>query len=78
MIGTRGSPGRRKYACSECTVAVFDRAARGDERLPRDLAAEHTLAVLVGAHAAEQVDLELFEVQQLDELVERTPHERRS
>ena len=37
----------------------------------RDLAAEHPLAVLVGAHATEQVDLELLELEQVDQIVER-------
>ena len=52
------------------------RCARRDQRLARDLAAEHALAVLVGAHAAEQVDLELLELEQVDEIVERAPHNR--
>ena len=42
-------------------VALVDRAARGDQRLRRHLAAEHPLAVLVGAQPAEQVHLELLE-----------------
>ena len=44
--------------------------AGGDERLARDLAAEDALAVLVGADAAEDVDLDRLEVEQLDERVD--------
>ena len=49
---------------------VFDRAGRGDQRLTGDLAAEHALAALVGRAAAEDVDLDRLEVEQLDEIVE--------
>ena len=55
-------------------MPVLDRAAGRDERLARDLATEHALTVLVGAQPAEQVHLELFELQQFDQLVERSPH----
>ena len=44
------------------------------QRLPCDLAAEHSLAVLVRAHAPEQVDLELLQLEQIDEIVQRAPH----
>ena len=47
-----------------------DRAGRGHEGLPGDLAAEDALAVLVGRHAAEDVDLDRLEVEQLDEGVD--------
>ena len=70
----RGSPGRRKYACSECTSPRSTVRPAAIERLPRDLAAEHPLAVLVGAQPAEEVDLELFELQQVDQVVERRAH----
>ena len=53
-----------------------DRAARRDQRLARDLAAEDALAVLVGADAAEEVDFELLELEQVDEIVERASHGR--
>ena len=46
------------------------RAARGDERLARHLAAEHPLCVLLRAATTEQVHLERFEVEQRDEVVE--------
>ena len=49
---------------------VVDRAGGGDQRLAGDLAAEHPLAVLVGRAAAEEVDLDGFEIEQLDEVVE--------
>jgi len=50
--------------------APFDRASRRDERLARDLPAEDALAVFVGAHTAEQVELEWLQLEQLDEIVE--------
>ena len=46
----------------------------GNQRLPRDLATEHALAVLVGTDAPEQVHLELFELEEIDQIVERTAH----
>ena len=49
---------------------IVDRARRGDQRLTGDLAAEHSLTALVGRPAAEDVDLDGFEVEQLDEIVE--------
>ena len=52
---------------------MVDGAAGRDERLPRDLPAEHALAVLVGAQPAEQVHLELLELEQVDQIVERAP-----
>jgi hypothetical protein len=39
----------------------------GDERLAGHLAAEDTLQVLVGAAASEDVDLDPFQVEELDE-----------
>ena len=48
-----------------------DRAPRGDERLPGHLAAEHALAPLLRAPAAEQVHLERLEIEELDQVVER-------
>ena len=67
-----GSPGRRKYACSELTVPCsgIDRAGRGHERLAGDLAAEHALSILVRADAPEDVDLDRLEVEERDELVD--------
>ena len=58
-------------AASAPSRARVDRAGRGDERLAGDLAAEHPLALLVGADAAEDVDLDRLEVEELDELVDR-------
>ena len=46
-------------------------APGGDERLAGDLAAEDPLALLVGALAAEDVDLDPLEVEQSIEIVER-------
>ena len=50
---------------------MLDRASRSDERLARDLSAEHALALLVGLTPAEDVDLDRLEVEQLDQVVER-------
>ena len=47
--------------------AVLDRAPRRHERLPGHLAAEDPLALLVGLDAPEDVDLNGFEVKQVDE-----------
>ena len=51
-------------------AVVVDRAGRGHERLAGHLAAEDALAVLVGRHAPEDVDLDRLEVEQLDEVVD--------
>ena len=45
-------------------------ASCSDERLTGDLAAEHSLAVLVGGVAPEDVDLDGFEVEKSDEVVQ--------
>ena len=55
-------------------VALVDGAAGRDERLAGDLPAEHPLAVLVGAQPAEEVHLELLELQQIDQVVQRRAH----
>ena len=55
-------------------LAALDRAGRGDQRLPGHLAAEHALAVLVVRAAPEEVDLDGFEVEDPDDLVERSAH----
>ena len=46
-----------------------DGARRREQRLGGDLAAEHALPVGVGLAPAEQVDVEVLEVEQLDEVV---------
>ena len=51
-------------------AARVDRAPGGDQRLPRDLAAEHPGRPVRRADAAEQVQLEPLEVEQRDEVVE--------
>ncbi len=48
----------------------FDSAAGGDERLAGDLSAENALALLVWRLPAEDVDLDAFEIEELDEIVE--------
>ena len=65
-----------KYACSECTGrSARHGAARGDQRLPGHLAAEHPLESLVGAPAAEDVDLDLLEVEQFQQVVQSLAHD---
>ena len=49
---------------------VVDGAGGGDEGLAGHLAAEHPLALLVGADAPEDVDLDGLEVEQRDEVVD--------
>src|SRR5204862_3547474 len=51
-------------------VLGIDRAGGGDERLARDLASEDALAVLVGAHAPEDVDLAALQIEPRDRLVD--------
>ena len=71
MIGASGSPGRTKYACSECTDPVRVHGPPGrDQRLARDLAAEHPRGAVRRAEPAEQVHLEPLEVEQRDEVVQ--------
>jgi hypothetical protein len=53
----------------DAAVVGIDRAGGGDEGLPGDLAAEDALALLVGTHAPEEVDLDGFEVEEGDEIV---------
>ena len=51
------------------------RAAGRDQRLPGDLAAEHTLpAFALRTAPAEDVDLDLLQVEQVEHLVERLAH----
>ena len=51
---------------------VLDRSGGRDEGLAGDLTAEHALAVLLRRHASEQVDLDRFQVEQVDQIVERS------
>ena len=52
----------------------LDGPARGHQRLGRHLAAEHPLAVLVGAHPPEDVDLDGLEVEEVDQKIEGIAH----
>ena len=52
----------------------LDRAARGHERLARDLPTEHPLAILLGRDAAKEVHFQGFEIEQRDQVVERSSH----
>ncbi len=54
----------------DVATGLVDRSARRDERLTGDLAAEHANTILVGRSAPEDVDLDHFEVEQCDEVVE--------
>ena len=51
-------------------AGVVDRARGGHQGLTCDLSTEHALAALVGRPAAEDVDLDGFQIEQLDEIVE--------
>ncbi len=54
--------------------AVLDGATGGDQGLGGDLATEDALSLLVGLGAAEDVHLDLLEVEQADQLVEVVGH----
>ncbi len=58
-------------------VAAGDRAGGGHEGLAGDLPAEDALDGLVGAHPAEDVDLDRLEVEQGDEPVDGVLEHRR-
>ena len=51
-------------------AALTDGPGGGDERLPGDLATEHTLAVLVRGGAAEEVHFDRLEIEQGHQVVE--------
>jgi putative flippase GtrA len=55
-------------------AALFDRASGGHQGLSRHLPTEDALALLVGALASEDVDLDGFEVEETDERVEGVGH----
>ncbi len=46
----------------------------GDQRLPGHLPAEHPLPLLIRAAAAEDVQLDLLQVEQFDQPVQRFTH----
>ena len=52
----------------------LDRAARGHQRLPEHLPAEHLRAADVAADTPEQVDLQPLEVEQLEQVGEHRAH----
>ena len=52
----------------------LDRAARGHQRLPEHLPAEHLRAAYVAADTPEQVDLQPLEVEQLEQVGEHRAH----
>src|SRR5690606_5374568 len=66
-----GVAGPEEVGVQRVDVALgVDRAGRGDERLAGHLAAEDALAVLVRRDAAEDVDLDRLEVEQLHQIVD--------
>jgi hypothetical protein len=54
------------------SARIVDRPRRRDQRLTGDLSAKHALAVLVGGTTAEEVHLDRLEVEEVDQIVERT------
>jgi hypothetical protein len=76
MSGTDGSPGPDEVRVQRVHRPVVGHGpSGGDQRLPGDLAAVHPLDGLVGRPAAEDVDLDLLQVEQVEEPVERVAHE---
>ncbi|GAA3233423.1 hypothetical protein GCM10020256_49570 [Streptomyces thermocoprophilus] len=74
-MGAPGSPMRRKYAWSECGGPVRgDRAAGGDERLGRDLPAEDPGDDGGAGATAEDVLLDLLQVEQIEEILQCLVH----
>ena len=55
---------------------VLDRAAGRDQRLADDLAAEHPLPARLRRAAAEQIHLERFEIEDLDQFLDGGGHAR--
>ena len=66
--------GPQEVGVQRVDLAALHRAGRGHQCLPGHLAAEHALAVLVVRAAPEEVDLDGFEVEDPDDLVERSAH----
>src|SRR5438132_4027541 len=55
--------------------AIFDGAPRRDQRLADDLAAEDALASEVGGLPAEEVHFQRFEIELVDQFLERPIHQ---
>ena len=72
--GLRGVSGAQKVRVQGVHHSAIDGAARGDQRLTRHLPAEHALAILLRTAAAEDVHLELLEVEDLDEPIDGVRH----
>ena len=72
----RGSPGRRKYACSECTWPSGRRCGpAATSAWPATWPPNTRWRSSSGLTPAEQVHLELLELEQVDEIVERRAHD---
>ena len=75
MSGTVGSPGRMKYACSECTGRSSGTVRpAATSACPATCPPYTRCTRLVGRPAAEDVDLDLLQVEQVEELVQRVAH----
>ena len=54
--------------------ALFDGLAGGDECLRRDLSAEDAIAISLETSAAEDIDLDLLEIQQIKKATDTCGH----
>jgi hypothetical protein len=54
--------------------AAFDRIRGRDERLTQHLTAEHLRAADIPAFAPKEIDLEAFELEQIQEIGDRLTH----
>ena len=72
--GDRRVAGPQEVRVQRVDPAVLDGASRRHQCLPGHLPAEHTLALLVGLDAPEDVDLNGLEVKQIDEEVQGRAH----
>ena len=78
-IGTPGMPGPQEVRVQRVHRALAVGGAAGrDQRLARDLPAEDPLQGLLRAAAAEDVDLDLLQVEQIDQALGRVRHRVRS
>jgi len=66
--------GSQEVGVQRVDRATLDRPAGRDERLARHLASEDAQALIFRAATAEQVHLELFQVEDLEQLDQRALH----
>jgi hypothetical protein len=74
--GHVGLAGPQEVGVQRVHQPVLDGAPRRDQRLPGDLPAEDALAFLGGAGPTEDVLLDLLQVEDAQQLVERLGHGR--